>query len=97
MHRARGLASELPSGGDPAIVTAAAEALAGVRKAKSDAKVSMRADVQSATVIAPDEQVPRIEAVRGDLVDSGRIATLDVLPGSGPLTVTVVLAPVAEA
>ena len=46
VHRAAWpVASELPAGGDPAIVTAAAEALAGVRKAKSDAKVSMRADV----------------------------------------------------
>jgi valyl-tRNA synthetase len=34
--------------------------------------------------------------VRGDLVDSGRIAGLDVLAGSGPLTVSVVLAPVAD-
>jgi valyl-tRNA synthetase len=89
-------ASELPADGDPAIVRAAAEALAGVRKAKSDAKVSMRADVQSATVIAPDVQVPLVEAVRGDLVDSGRIATLDVVAGSGPLMVQVVLAPVEE-
>ena len=40
--------------------------------------------------------MPLIEAVRGDLIDSGRIATLDVLPGSGPLTVQVVLAPVPE-
>jgi valyl-tRNA synthetase len=97
VHRAAWpVASELPAGGDPAIVTAAAEALAGVRKAKSDAKVSMRADVQTATVIAPAEQAPLIEAVRGDLIDSGRIATLDVLPGSGPLTVNVVLAPTEE-
>jgi valyl-tRNA synthetase len=97
VHRAAWpVARELPAGGNPAIVTAAAEALAGVRKAKSDAKVSMRADVQTATIIAPEEQAPLIEAVRGDLVDSGRIATLDVLPGSGPLTVNVVLAPAAE-
>jgi valyl-tRNA synthetase len=34
--------------------------------------------------------------VRGDLIDSGRIASLDVLAGSGPLTVDVVLAPTAE-
>ena len=39
------------------MLDAAAEALAGVRKAKSDAKVSMRADVESATVIAPEAQV----------------------------------------
>ncbi|MCU1669343.1 MAG: aminoacyl-tRNA synthetase class Ia [Blastococcus sp.] len=89
-------ASELPTGGDPAVVTAAAAALAGVRKAKSDAKQSMRADVESATVTAPAEQVPLVEAARADLVDAGRIATLSVVPGDGPLTVDVVLAPVPE-
>ena len=90
------VASELPVGGDPAVVTAAAEALAGVRKAKSDAKQSMRADVQTATVIAPADQVPLIEAARADLVDAGRIATLSVVAGDGALTVDVVLAPVPE-
>jgi valyl-tRNA synthetase len=89
-------ASELPTGGDPSVVTVAAAALAGVRKAKSDAKQSMRADVESATVTAPAEQVPLVEAARADLVDAGRIATLSVVPGDGPLTVDVVLAPVRE-
>jgi valyl-tRNA synthetase len=96
VHRAAWpVAAELPSGGDPAVVSAAAEALAGVRKAKSDAKQSMRADVETATVIAPAEQVALVEAARADLVDAGRIATLSVVAGSGPLTVQVVLAPVA--
>jgi valyl-tRNA synthetase len=98
VHRAPWpVASELPAGGNPAVVTAAAEALAGVRKAKSDAKVSMRADVETATVIAAEEQVALVEAARSDLVDAGRIATLSVVAGSGPLTVNVVLAPVPEA
>jgi valyl-tRNA synthetase len=70
--------------------------LAGVRKAKSDAKVSMRADVETATVIAPEEQVPLVEAARTDLVDAGRIAQLDVLAGTGELTVAVVLAPTED-
>jgi valyl-tRNA synthetase len=87
------VASELPSGGDAGVVSAAAEALAGVRKAKSDAKQSMRADVQSATVIAPETQVAQVEAARTDLIDAGRIATLSVLAGGGPLTVQVVLTP----
>jgi valyl-tRNA synthetase len=90
-------ASELPTGGDPAVVTTAAEALAGVRKAKSDAKQSMRADVETATVIAPAEQVALVESVRSDLTDSGRIATLSVVAGDGPLVVNVVLAPIADA
>ncbi|SDF48958.1 valyl-tRNA synthetase [Blastococcus aurantiacus] len=98
VHRAAWpVASDLPATGDPAVVTATAAALAGVRKAKSDAKVSMRADVETATVTAPAAQVPLIEAGRGDLVDAGRIATLVVEPGDGELTVDVVLAPPADA
>jgi valyl-tRNA synthetase len=89
-------AAELPTGGDPAVVTAAAEALAGVRKAKSDAKQSMRADVETATVLAPAEQVPLVEAARSDLTDAGRIATLSVVAGEGPMTVDVVLAPTEQ-
>jgi valyl-tRNA synthetase len=89
-------ATELPTGGDPAVVTVAAEALAGVRKAKSDAKVSMRADVESATVTAPAGQVPLVQAAQGDLVDAGRIASLSIVAGEGPLSVAVVLAPPTE-
>jgi valyl-tRNA synthetase len=95
VHRAAWpVAAELPTGGDPAVVTVAAEALAAVRKAKSEAKQSMRADVESATVTAPAGQVPLVEAVRPDLVDAGRIAALSVVAGEGELTVDVVLAPV---
>jgi valyl-tRNA synthetase len=89
-------AGELPADGDTAVVTVAAEALAAVRKAKSEAKQSMRADVETATITAPADQVPLVEAVRSDLVDAGRIATLIIAPGDGPLTVDVVLAPPAE-
>jgi valyl-tRNA synthetase len=89
-------AAELPAGGSWAVVTATAEALAAVRKAKSEAKQSMRADVESATVHAPD--VALVEAARGDLVDAGRIQSLTVVPaGGGELTVDVVLAPAPEA
>jgi valyl-tRNA synthetase len=98
VHRAPWpVAAQLPASGDSAVVTATAAALAGVRKAKSDAKVSMRADVETAVVTAPAAQVPLIEAGRADLVDAGRIATLSVQPGEGELTVDVVLAPVADA
>jgi valyl-tRNA synthetase len=89
-------ATELPAGGDPAVVSVVATALAGVRKAKSDAKVSMRADVESATVTAPAEQVALVEAARSDLVEAGRIASLAVVAGEAPLAVDVVLAGPAE-
>ncbi|HZB18227.1 MAG TPA: valine--tRNA ligase [Blastococcus sp.] len=87
---------ELTVDGDPAVLDAAAEALAAVRKAKSEAKVSMRTDVETATVIATEEHVALVEAARADLVDAGRIATLSVVAGTGPLTVNVVLAPPTE-
>jgi valyl-tRNA synthetase len=41
--------------------------------------------------------VALVEAARGDLVEAGRIASLTVVPGEGPLAVDVVLAPPAEA
>ncbi|WP_029429576.1 valine--tRNA ligase [Blastococcus sp. URHD0036] len=98
VHRAAWpVAAELPTGGDPAVVTVVAEALAAVRKAKSEAKQSMRADVSSATVTAPSAQVSLVEAGRDDLASAGRIASLSVVPGDGPLSVDVVLAPVASA
>jgi valyl-tRNA synthetase len=98
VHRAPWpVTAELPAGGDPALLPVVGEALAGVRKAKSDAKQSMRADVASATVTAPAEQVPLVEAARGDLADAGRIASLTVAAGEGPIAVDVVLAPPAEA
>ncbi len=71
---------ELPAGGDPALVGVAAEALAAVRKAKSEAKVSMRAPVESAVVHAPEATVALVEAVRRDLVAAGIITTLTVEP-----------------
>ena len=93
MHRsAWPVADELPAGGDPEVVTAAAEALAAVRKAKSEAKQSMRADVASAVVTAPDAHVALVEAARVDLTHAGRIAELSVVAGEGPLRVDVVLA-----
>ncbi|MGY1844360.1 valine--tRNA ligase [Modestobacter sp. SYSU DS0875] len=89
-------APELPTGGDPAVVTAAAEVLSTVRKAKSDAKASMRADVATTTVTAPAARVAAIEAARADLVDAGRIAELSIVAGEGPLRVDVVLAAPTE-
>jgi valyl-tRNA synthetase len=90
-------ASELPTDGDRAVLPVVAEALAAVRKAKSEARQSMRADVETATVTAPADQVPLVEAARGDLCGAGRIATLVVVPGEGPLTVDVVLAEAPDA
>ncbi|MCW2618579.1 MAG: valS, partial [Modestobacter sp.] len=45
---------------------------------------------------APAAQVALVEAVRQDLTNSGRIQSLTVVAGEGPLTVDVVLAETPE-
>lgn len=82
--------AELPLGGDPAVLAATGEALRQVRKAKSEAKASMRADVSRAVVRGAE--VMRI--ARPDLAAAGRIADLTLEDAPADLTVDVVLAPV---
>ncbi|SNR92069.1 valine--tRNA ligase [Actinomadura mexicana] len=82
-------AAELPPGGDPAVLAATGEALRQVRKAKSEARASMRADVTRAVVRG--SQVTRI--ARPDLAAAGRIADLTLEDAPAALTVDVVLAP----
>ncbi|MCP9949251.1 valine--tRNA ligase [Actinomadura madurae] len=81
--------AELPRGGDPAVLAATGEALRQVRKAKSEAKASMRADVSRAVVRGAE--VMRI--ARPDLAAAGRIADLTLEDAPADLTVDVVLAP----
>src|SRR5690606_12850031 len=80
---------ELPADGDPAVLAATGEALRQVRKAKSEAKASMRAAVSRAVVRGSG--VLRI--ARPDLVAAGRIADLTLEDAPDGLTVDVVLAP----
>ncbi|WP_242906382.1 valine--tRNA ligase [Actinomadura terrae] len=80
--------AELPPGGDPAVLAATGEALRQVRKAKSEAKASMRADVSRAVVRGAE--VTRI--ARPDLAAAGRIADLTLEDAPADLTVEVTLA-----
>ncbi|WP_131740704.1 valine--tRNA ligase [Actinomadura roseirufa] len=82
-------AAELPPGGDPAVLAATGEALRQVRKAKSAAKASMRADVERAVVRGAE--VTRV--ARADLAAAGRIAELALEDAPAGLTVDVTLAP----
>ncbi len=78
--------------GNPDVVTDVAVALSAIRKAKSDAKVSMRADVSSAVVTGDADVLGRVEEVAGDLAAAGRVAHLTFVPAGGPLSVEVTLA-----
>ncbi len=63
-------------GGDPEVLTAAGEALIGIRRAKTDAKASQRTPVASARITGPEASVRRIELVAGDVGAAGRIGSL---------------------
>ena len=58
-------------------------ALAGIRKAKSEAKVSQRTDVFRAVVEAPDVDLALLEAAARDLRGAGRVAELDLRSADG--------------
>jgi valyl-tRNA synthetase len=79
--------------GNPEVLAAVATALAAVRKAKSDAKVSMRTEVTSATVSGPTTYLDLVRAAEGDLVGAGRIATVAYAESDQQPSVEVVLAP----
>ena len=62
--------------GEVRLLTVVGEALSQVRKAKSEAKVSMRADVASAVVRGTPDDVELVAAAADDLRSAGKIAEL---------------------
>ncbi len=69
--------------GDPAMLRDVGEALAAVRKAKSEAKMGMRAEVTSMVVTGPAEALGHIRAAEADLRAAGRVTgTLDYADGA---------------
>jgi valyl-tRNA synthetase len=92
VHRASWPAvDELPGGGEPAVLTATAEALRQIRKAKSEAKVSMRAPV--AQTVISGGAVAHLGRAESDLRAAGTITELVLREAEGDLTVEVALAP----
>jgi valyl-tRNA synthetase len=77
--------------GDPAVLETAATILGQIRKVKSAAKVSMRAEATQVIVRGPDLELLR--ACAGDLRAAGNIGQLSFLPTpGGELTTEVTLA-----
>ena len=90
--------SDYTDAGDPLVLTSVGEALGGIRRTKSDAKVSMKAVVQEATVEGTPQVIERIAGARDDLRAAGGVQELILVPASddAPLTVRAVLAPIAD-
>jgi valyl-tRNA synthetase len=74
---------EAPTGtdGDPAVLDVAGEILGQVRRAKSEAKVSMRAAVEHAAISDTAERLAALRQAERDLSDAGTIATLTLTEG----------------
>ncbi|RLZ04334.1 valine--tRNA ligase [Kocuria tytonicola] len=74
--------------GDPEVLTVVGEALSGLRKSKSEAKVKQRTAVTSATVCAPAAQLEQLRAGLEDLMAAGNAADLTLSAAEGELAVS---------
>lgn len=70
--------------GDASLLDLAGDALRQVRRAKSDRKLSMKADVPLAEALGPADLLDKLALIEGDLKSAGRIAKLDTLPDRTP-------------
>jgi valyl-tRNA synthetase len=77
---------------DPAVLAVAAAVLGEVRKAKSEAKRSMRTEVAAAVVVDTPERLALLALAAEDVRSAGRIDSLTTEAGDG-FSVTVDLAP----
>jgi valyl-tRNA synthetase len=77
--------------GDPSVVAAAGAALAALRKVKSEAKVSMRAEITSARLEVPTALLAGVTVALGDVRAAGRATgALDVVEVPDAADATVV-------
>ncbi|WP_437585067.1 valine--tRNA ligase [Paramicrobacterium sp. CJ85] len=74
-------ADELTLDGDARVLELASEALIGVRRAKTDAKVSQKVPVEHAVITCPAEDVTLLQSAASDLAAVGRIQSLSVVTG----------------
>ncbi len=97
VHRAPWPTLVAVADGDPTLLATVGNALGGIRKAKSEAKVKQRTQVLSATVSAQDVQAEQLRAGLGDLKAAANALELTIAVGDGELSVSdVELAPAEE-
>ncbi|MEY3407800.1 MAG: hypothetical protein RL038_861, partial [Actinomycetota bacterium] len=65
--------------GDVAVIDAVSEILALLRKAKSDAKVSMKTEISLARISAPAEKLAAARRAERDLLAAGRVSSVEWL------------------
>jgi len=74
---------ELAGSADRRVLATASEVIAGVRRAKSQAQLSMRADVRKIMVTGPRDELARFALVEADVRAAGRIGDVEQALGEG--------------
>ena len=80
------------AGGDPLVAAVAADVVAEIRKAKTEAKRSLRADVAHLRVVDTPERIAALRGCLDDVSAAGRVAEAELVEGDPP-GVQVELAP----
>ena len=68
-------------GQSASMLNTASEALMGVRKAKSDQQLSMKAEITSLTINAPEEKLKELKQIEADLSSVGKIEKISFVAG----------------
>ncbi|WP_207344772.1 valine--tRNA ligase [Arthrobacter sp. E3] len=97
VHRAPWPTAVAVDDGDTTLLSTVGDALSGIRKAKSEAKVKQRTQVISATVTAGEVRAAQLAAGLGDLKAAANALEITIAVGEGELSVSdVELAPAEE-
>jgi valyl-tRNA synthetase len=93
--------AELRAGGDTAadgvdeaVLDIASEVISGIRKGKSDQKLSIRTEVESLSVSAAPDRLDALRVVLGDVQAAGRVRDVELVPSEDGELVTRVGGPV---
>ena len=66
-------AAAVPEDTDPQLIDDVAAVLSAIRRAKSEAKVSMKAEVASVVITGPEQMLSRVQRAQADLASAGRV------------------------
>ena len=83
----------MTEGADARVLALASRALVAIRRTKTEAKVTQRVPVASATISGPADEIELLELVAGDLKAVGRIAELGFASAEELSVSDIVLAP----
>ncbi|WP_307188074.1 valine--tRNA ligase [Demequina sp. NBRC 110057] len=77
------------AGADASLVGDAGEALAVIRKIKSEAKVSQRTEIETVDLLVPEAKVAAVHAARADIMSAGRVKAMQIVDAVAALDASV--------